>query len=286
MFYYPRYSSSADPEEELREHIEKRRELETKFGVTFRIDLPDPAPDIDEFLDSLNSFEDAIESDRRIPLRAFLNYPRVLAPNALNDRHQLAEELDALIEMLALHSIQIDVLYDVSDQELYRFIVEELFDELVADIRRPEMNLWFSYEEFHPNDEADSIMWTDIFLRNLFSRDNRISILTLGSGGFILPRGQVLSHLQFRDIVRAFWSRYTALYDIELTSPVATVAGDEATVTAVVAWTGLPRRSREPIRVAGRASFRLIRDMDGWQVIQAHIPGVLGSPHATLEPAF
>jgi hypothetical protein len=38
--------------------------------------------------------------------------------------------------------------------------------------------------------------------------------------------------------------------------------------------------------VAGRASFRLIRDMDGWQVIQAHIPGVLGSPHATLEPAF
>ncbi len=287
MYYYPRYCSSADPDEELREHIEKRRELEDKFGVTFRIDLPDPAPDVDAFLDSLNSFEDALESDDRITLRAYLNNPKVLSPAALTDRRRLAEELDALIEMLALHHIQIDVLYDVADSELYRFIVEELFNELVADIRRPEMNLWFSYEEYHPNDEADTIMWTDIFLRNLFSRDDRISILTLGANGFITGSGASLSQQHFQQLVRRFWAAYTAIYDIELQSPVTSVNGDEATVTALVAWTGLPRRSRDPVRVTGRASFRLLRDVDnGWDVVQARVPGVLGSLPGTIDPAF
>lgn len=287
MYYYPRYTSSADPDEELRDHIEKRRELEQKFGVTFRIDLPDPAPDVDAFLDSLNSFEDALESDDRITLRAYLNNPKVLPPAALFDRKRLAEELDALLEMLALHHIQIDVLYDVSDSELYRFIVEELFNELVADIRRPEMNLWFSYEEYHPNDEADTIMWTDIFLRNLFSRDNRIGILTLGANGFVTGSGKLLSQSQFQQVVRHFWAAFTAIYDIELLSPVTAVTGDEATVTALVAWTGLPRRSRDPVRVTGRAFFRLLRDVDnGWDVIQARVPGVLGSLPGTIDPVF
>ncbi|HRW46087.1 MAG: hypothetical protein M9936_03885 [Caldilinea sp.] len=287
MYYYPSFCSCADPEEELREHIEKRRELEEKFGVSFRIDLPEPTPEIDAFLDSINSFADALESDDRITLRAYLNNPKVLPPDALNDRRRLGEELDALIELLALHHVQIDVLYDVSDYELYRFIVEELFDELVADIRRPEMNLWFSYEEYHPNDEADTIMYTDIFLRHLLSRDSRISILTLGSNGFITGSGALLSQQQFRHLVRKFWGTYTVIYDIELLSPQSTVNGDEATVTALVAWTGLPRHSREPVRVSGRATFRLIRSADmGWDVIQARVPGVLGSLPGYIDPAF
>jgi len=287
MYYYPSYCSSADPEEELREHMEKRRELEEKFGVTFRIDLPEPTPEIDAFLDSINSFADALESDDRITLRAYLNNPKVLPPEALKDRRRLGEELDALIELLALHHVQIDVLYDVSDYELYRFIVEELFDELVADIRRPEMNLWFSYEDYHPKDEADTIMYSDIFLRNLLSRDSRIALLTLGSNGFITGGGTLLSQQQFRQLVHKFWASYTVIYDIDMLSPETNVSGDEATVTALVAWTGLPRHCREPVRVSGRASLRLMRNADkGWDVIQARVPGVLGSLPGYIDPAF
>ncbi|MCB0138936.1 MAG: hypothetical protein KDE50_03415, partial [Caldilineaceae bacterium] len=55
--------------------------------------------------------------------------------------------------LMADNNLYIDFLSDIESDEAYRFITEELFEEVIDYIRIEGMNQHFIYEEFYPSEE-------------------------------------------------------------------------------------------------------------------------------------
>ena len=113
----------------------------------------DPALE-SEWLNHIEEFEHQFEHAQRIPLRQYLGYPTVKASAHVPDE-MLDDELNALLDLMVENNVALDCICAVEDRELYRFIVEELLDEEIDDMRIPGMTCHYTYEEFHPNDGYD-----------------------------------------------------------------------------------------------------------------------------------
>lgn len=105
----------------------------------------------DEFWDVVTEFDYQLENAERVSLREYVGNPQVKPIDTLMN-WELPVELDRLLDLLAENSVYIDFLSDgVDEVEIYRFIVEQLLDEEVDDIRIEGFNQHFIYEEFFPD---------------------------------------------------------------------------------------------------------------------------------------
>src|SRR6266545_942888 len=123
-----------------------------------------------EWLDYITEFERQFENARQISVRERIGNPEVKPLEQIPDS-ELAIELDHIFALLDQNNIAIDFLHEQGDREMYRFISEELLDEMTDDIQVPGMASHFIYEEFHPNDEDDITQSIDEFLYALFKEE-------------------------------------------------------------------------------------------------------------------
>lgn len=106
----------------------------------------------------------------RISIRAYLGFPRFIAPDKLKPLDTY-NELDRMLTILKRHGILLSVCDDTySPDELYRFIVEELFFEEIDDIHINGIWHTFVYEDFYPNHEFDLKRLTEEFLVSVLTR--------------------------------------------------------------------------------------------------------------------
>lgn len=129
----------------------KRNELKDRFGMTFDRVAENVPPEMEaDFLSYVEEFERQWENRRTITVRKFLNEPDVRPFNEIPE-HELAAELARLTAIMHDYDVRLDFICPVSDEIAYRFIVDELFDQEIDDIRIDGMTHAFIYEEFHPN---------------------------------------------------------------------------------------------------------------------------------------
>lgn len=162
-------------QEELRQENElKKLKLRAEFGAQFMGDHEEqsdiPAEVESQFLDYVQKFEEAAAKKEVKKVKEVLGNPSFKKPEQLSDT-QLKQELDKILEFMSLHNLQLDVIYDVEDREIYRFITEELMGEEIDIIDVPGMNTCFIYEEFHPNHEEDLKRESEEFLKMLLKQD-------------------------------------------------------------------------------------------------------------------
>jgi hypothetical protein len=69
-----------------------------------------------------------------------------------------------------LHNIDLDVIYELNEREIYRFITEELIEEELNVFDVPGMTSCFIYEEFYPNHEEDVKRYSIEFLDSLLKK--------------------------------------------------------------------------------------------------------------------
>lgn len=251
-------NSTDNVQRALNEH--KKLELKEKFGGEFHTNGPDLPPDIEaEWLNQIDEFERAFAYAEEIPVREFLGNPAVIPPDQLPPE-LLEKELDRIFEIISSNQIEISFLREVPDAEKYRFITEELFGLNIENIRIPGMIHGFIYEEFHPDDEADSKSAVEHFLRVLFLRD-------LEAVGRTIAEGMKSDIALFYDNIAAFTH-----WDVSFTT--CEVTGDLALVGMLIIWDGLRNRTMEPVAASGVAEFRLKRSSYGdWEIVQARVPG-------------
>ncbi|WP_375580602.1 hypothetical protein ABWH96_06115 [Marivirga tractuosa] len=162
-------------QEKLKQEIElKKLKLRAEFGAKFMEDdqeKPDVPAEIEsQFLDYVQKFEEAAAKKEVKTVKEVLGKPIFKKLEELND-NQLKAELDKILEFMNLHNLQLDVIYEVEDREIYRFITEELMEEEIDIIDVPGMNTCFIYEEFHPNHYEDIKRETEDFLKMLLKQD-------------------------------------------------------------------------------------------------------------------
>ncbi len=146
----------------------KKEDLREQYGMSFEGHSEELSPQAEgEWLDTITEFERQFENVKQVSVCERMGNPEVRKLAHIPDS-ELAAELDHIFELLDQNNIAIDFLHEQDEYEMYRFITEELLDEMTDDIHVPGMVSHFIYEEFHPNDEDDITQAIDEFLDALF----------------------------------------------------------------------------------------------------------------------
>jgi hypothetical protein len=256
----------------------KKEDLRQQYGMSFEGHSEEMSPQAEgEWLDYITEFEKQFESTKQVSVREKLGNLEV-KPLAEIPDSELAAELDQILERLYRNNIVIDFLHEQDDREMYRFITEELLDEMTDDIRIPGMISHFIYEEFHPNDEDDITQAIDEFLYALFKEElkdpDSMFYFRLSKENMNDADEVHLSLEEFKALVSDFYEAYPILTEHSFDLKNILAENDNATAEAHIEWQGISKNEKATVRHEGHSKFKLTRSIyGGWDIIQANIPG-------------
>lgn len=256
----------------------KKEDLREQYGMLLEGHSENMSPQVEgEWLDYITEFERQFENAKQISVRERIGNPEVKPLAQITDS-DLAAELDRILELLAEHNIVIDFLHEQGDREMYRFIAEELMDEMTDDIRIPGMVSHFIYEEFHPNDEDDITAAIDEFLYALFKEEFKnpesMFFYAVSQDNLHDANGKPISMEEFKELVSDFYEAYPVTMEHSVEVKNIVINGDHSTARANIYWHAIPRDEKAVVRHEGFSEFRLTRSIyGGWDIIQASIPG-------------
>jgi hypothetical protein len=158
-----------------------------KFGDMSDNDL---SPEIEnEFLKNVMAFEKKFAEERKtIKLFDKIEKPQHFKPANEIDNNDIDKAWDELNDYLREHGINLDACSpNVTNRELYRFTVEELFEHEMDDMDLPGWTSNFIYDEFYPDplyDNSRSV--EDNLFRDIFRKDSLLQEHYYHDGGIVL----------------------------------------------------------------------------------------------------
>lgn len=256
----------------------KKEDLREQYGMLFEGHSEKMSRQAEgEWLDYITEFERQFENAKQISVRERIGNPQVKPLAQIADA-DLAAELDHILELLGEHNIAIDFLHEQGDREMYRFITEELLDEMTDDIRIPGMISHFIYEEFHPNDEDDITEAVDEFLYALFTEELKdpesMFYYRVSQENIHDANGTSLNVKDFKELVSDFYEAYPVIMRHAVEVDNIVIEGDNSTAQVSINWRSIPKSGKTVVKHEGRSEFKLTRSIyGGWDIIQANIPG-------------
>jgi hypothetical protein len=117
-----------------------------------------PPPALENaFLKHIMEFENRLKTAKSISIFEKIGNPNHFKPSGEIPIEEMELELEKLMTHLYDHGISVGCCSPkVSDVEMYRFIVEELFEKEITDVCIPGQRTHFIYDDFHPDHEYDN----------------------------------------------------------------------------------------------------------------------------------
>jgi hypothetical protein len=253
---------------------QKRRFLEEQYGARFPDTPSNLTPEAEgDWLDYITEFERQYTANGQVTLREFLENPDV-RPLTSIPPDELAAATDALMDLLIENNVEVHFDREVSDAEVYRFVTEELFNEMMDNIRIDQMMHTFMYDDYHPDEVTHLRCDAETFLNAIFFRHRMIIWHSLSidrlldhAGNPILPRDFMQSLEKFYRAVPKF-----TLHRVETVS--VEPGSLYSTVTATVTWSGRASGSDGVVGGSGIAVLKFVASpAGGWDVAQVNVPG-------------
>lgn len=234
-----------------------------------------PAHIENKFLRNIIEFEERWEQRKAIKVFDKLGRPGHFRPSGEIPDSQIDESWNALEKLLDENGIQLSACSpNVTNRELYRFTIEELFEHEMDDIDIPGMFHGFIYDEFHPDHEYENtkaavedcigsilckrpLEWAYHF-RNQNIRLNEI-----------FP----LDEEAFKTKVNSFKEAYDDIKVIEIIDHHCSINEKQCKVKGnykIVAISGTDEISLEGYWLV---EFEL-SDWDAWYIVNVQIPGI------------
>jgi len=253
---------------------QKRRFLEEQFGARFP-DIPSKlSPEAEgEWLDYITEFERQFAANGQITLREFVGNPDVRPLTAIPP-DELPAATETLLELLTRNNVEVQFDREVSDAEAYRFITEELFNEMMDNIRIDQMMHTFMYDDYHPDEVTHIRNDAEGFLNDVFARRRKCVWMALSQENPIACMGQQMSLDQFMQALESFYrgissftSHHVQILSVEPGAP-------HSQVTAAVTWTGISSDRTKPVGASGIATLRFaVSPYGGWDIVHVSVPG-------------
>ena len=205
---------SDDPEENLRMQNDfLKMKMMAESGAFFGGEGGLP-PEIENlFLKNVMEFEKMNADSKPIKIFDFLNKP-VFDDEKDLDEEKFKIEFKRLEALLEENSINISFTRERDNRFKYDFITKEIFEHETTFIPVNGMTTYLSYEEFHPDHEAEITEITNQFLDDFFERKLNADTDYI-SDQIIEPDGNILSREQ---LINRFHSLYEAAVEFENTS--------------------------------------------------------------------
>jgi hypothetical protein len=147
------FSHLSDEERIRAENNILKMKLMLEKGARFHEHRSDLPAEIEhEFLKQVIAFEKQIEEHKMISVVEKLGNPTHFKPVADIPDAEFGNAWEELDRYMRKHNINLDVCSpNISEKELYRFTIEELFRQEMDDFNLPGMTYCFIYDEFHPD---------------------------------------------------------------------------------------------------------------------------------------
>ncbi|RPI17485.1 MAG: hypothetical protein EHM58_09210 [Ignavibacteriae bacterium] len=136
----------------------KQKELEERYGMVSNGESEEATPELmNNFLNYVEQYEKAYKNAEEKKIIEIIGYPEFKKLEDLNPGEVLTE-LERVLDIYAEHSIIIDIIEkdDVTDEEFYKFLTEELTEHETYHMQIEGMTANFIYEEFHPSKKLDA----------------------------------------------------------------------------------------------------------------------------------
>jgi hypothetical protein len=256
-------NDSEDELEKLRmENEVKKMKLMLEHGAVFSEPSGDKTLDPlieNEFLKSVEAFENVYQDAERILLYDFIERPDFIPVKDVPDS-QISAELERIMSILNKNGIQLDTICEVEEREIYRFVTEELFRHEMDNMRIPGMMNCFIYEEFHPNHEYD------IREHSMYGIKSFLNKKTEFYTSFFSKEAEEDTRLiNFRNAFKSF-----SLKHFEITH--LTFDEDKAFVRFDIDFSGKIEGSKEKQRFTGEGSVELVYRWDYWCIQTINFP--------------
>ncbi len=255
----------------------KKKELEERFGGVFGPTDASLPPDVEaDWLQDIEEFERRFENVQSTTVRQYLGNPH-FEPLAGIPEEDVSPALDRLMDFMEKHGVLIHCFAPEPDDELYRFITEELLDEEIDDIHMEGLTQDFVYEMYHPNPLLDACFYAELFVGKIFrSRPSKLGVA-------VLPEESWKDPEQIQNLSRVLHALRTYLRDFEtfLSSSTTVVAcrvvEREAHVSIEVEWSALRKGSMEQFCGSTDVEVDMGRDIRGTWLVSAvrmreHLP--------------
>src|SRR5688572_7134565 len=162
---------SSDPEQNLRiENEILKLKMQAERDAIFGGNMEDLPPEVEaEFLKNVQLFEDSFDKAEAVTIYECIGQPSYKKIDELKP-DQVEEELTRIMELMHLKNIVLDVQGQYELSVIYKFIIEELFQEKIREVNFPGYTHHFIYEEFHPNHDIDIGNTAQVFLNHWFEK--------------------------------------------------------------------------------------------------------------------
>ena len=208
----------------------KRDVLREQFGMLDEHRSPDLSAELEsEGLDYMLEFERQFENAPRITVRARIGDPDLLPIDALSSV-DLVAAVDALMDLLATHYIDVDFLGDMDYETVYRYLTEKLLDEEIDDIRLPDT--WISF--IYATDEYNAETWVEQFIGAIFRHDLEYAQNCVdGDQLWADTLGKPLTAAE----LEALWEHMPIVENVTFQAPETQITGDNGQVFSRITWT-------------------------------------------------
>lgn len=138
--------------EKMSKKKKQNKDIETEPDNFFEVNPEEEDKDIyeSEFFNSIKQFDKKNKKLKLIKVYELIGSPRLLSVKQIK-RNALKKEYDKLIELLTLNNIFVHFKNDYSLSEKYSFIVEEIMEQEVENVKDTNLHINFIYEDFHPD---------------------------------------------------------------------------------------------------------------------------------------
>ncbi|MBL0020801.1 MAG: hypothetical protein IPP17_31315 [Bacteroidetes bacterium] len=237
----------------------QRLKLQMETEWTFPRWKQPAAGDRRTILDYISNFERAYQNAVQTTVGAFGN--PTWRPVAEISDDEIAVALDAAREILNEKNMKVNVLYDVEDREVYRFITEELMAVEIDEMHVPGMYSNFIYEEFHPNDREDARMQAESFLRCFLHESKELNW-----------KSEVTSEIRNSAHFTGFHEGFDAFRNVQLEVADIELENDRATAHFQGSFKALLKG--EKFAFSGTGFIELVKQDQWWLVSGLTLPSM------------
>ncbi len=255
--------------DKLKKEIEeKKKQLREEFDMLEMSGEDNLPPELElEWLTSILEFEKQAKQQKRITVYDKIERPEIKPADELTPS-ELTKELNFVMDLLLLNGLQLNVIHDVADEDLYRFIIEELYKEEIDDINVPGYRLNFIYEEFHPNHYEDIKSNTIDAIESILSTKDKFWEYKLDLSNFVSTDGTLLTEERVKNKIAAFKEAFSDfdIREIEIEKVDYDLDKKEGSTVFYLDYVVVSVDTGEEMRFSGEGSFHFIYKYDAWSI--------------------